>query len=64
MSGTPIKIVSGGGSLAAGTVLAQTGLGMQFFAAAGAALVATVGGALLIRFARINKAKLEQANTR
>jgi uridylate kinase len=64
MSGTPVKVVSGGGSIAAGTALAQTGLGMQFFTAIGLAVVATIGGALLIRSSRLNKAKLEQGNSR
>jgi|tagenome__1003787_1003787.scaffolds.fasta_scaffold10783342_1 hypothetical protein len=64
MSGNPVKVVTGGGSIATGTVLAQTGLGMQFFTAIGAAVVATVAGALMIRSARINRAKLDQGKAR
>jgi hypothetical protein len=61
MSGTPVKLATGGGSIATGTVLAQTGLGMEFFTAIGLAVAATAGGALMIRQARINKTKLDKA---
>jgi len=57
MSGSPVKVVAGGGSVAVGTVLAQTGLGMQLFTAIGASVALVIGGALLIRHARINKAR-------
>jgi hypothetical protein len=57
MSGSPVKIVAGGGSVALGTVLAQTGLGMQLFTAIGASVVLVIGGALMFRAARINKAR-------
>ena len=55
MSGTPVKAVTGGSTAAAGTVLAQTGLGLPLFAAVVAVTLLVLSGALLVRSSRLHR---------